>query len=158
MSFHDGMTLAEARNELRELVMEAGHKCPCCTQLAKVYRRKIHATMARSLILMWRAAGTDWVHVPTVAGDACEAGKLRYWGLVEEEKATRPDGGRTGWWRVTDKGAAWIGDRTRVPKYAHIYDGRCLRVAGDPISITDALGDRFDYGELMGAVPQGVAA
>ena len=40
----DGMTLGEARDWLRERI-EDGEECPCCRQFAKVYRRRLYATM-----------------------------------------------------------------------------------------------------------------
>lgn len=151
VDFTDTMPLGEARDLLRELATEKGAKCPCCRQLAKVYRRPIHSTIARSLIKMWRAAGTDWQHIPTtIGGQSREEGKLRYWGLVEEQRQPRTDGGRSGWWRVTEKGEAWVRGHATVPKYAHIYDGRCLKLDGPEVTIEDALGEKFSYAELMG--------
>lgn len=149
------MTLAEARAELRELV-DDGHACPCCTQFAKVYRRKIHATMARQLVYFYRRAGTDWFDLPQLSGEVTgtrawggDAAKLRYWALLVEADIERDDGGRAGWWRLTSDGVLFVCDELRVPKYARIYDGRCLGLIGEPIGIRDALGDRFDYRELM---------
>ena len=151
--FYELMTLHEARNRLRELV-DDGCSCPCCTQFAKVYKRKVNSSMAVGLIAMYRAFGTEYGYVQDLrrqrgATDNREESKLRYWGLAEEENIVRPDGGRAGYWRVTDKGAAWALDQIRIPKYARIYDGRCLGLLGEPVSIIDALGDRFDYRELM---------
>lgn len=142
-------SLGAAKQWLRERV-EDGEKCPCCGQLAKVYKRKINSGMARSLIAMYQAGGTNWVHLPTQVGSRSrEEGKLRYWGLVEEELERRPDGGRQGYWRVTELGELFIQGKTRVYKYARIYDGRCLGLQGDLVGIKDALGDKFDYAELM---------
>jgi hypothetical protein len=150
LAFHDEMTLDEARELLRKLAVKGGHPCPVCTQLAKVYKRTINAGMARSMIVMWKVAGTDFQHVPTtVGGKSREEGKLRYWGLVEEELATRADGGRAGYWRLTDLGADFVHGRVRVPKYARVYDERCLNLTGPPVSIKDALGKKFNYAELM---------
>jgi hypothetical protein len=158
--FHDSMTLAEGRAILRELVND-GHKCPVCTQLAKVYRRKINSGMARSLIEMYRVgregdvAGVQgWVHVPTQIGARSrEEGKLAYWGLVEEEaEIKREDGGRAGYWRVTARGAQFVRNLIQVPKYARVYDGRCLGLTGPDVSIHDALGTKFNYDELMAGI------
>jgi len=157
--FRDEMTLGEARSLLRTLVDE-GERCPCCTQLAKVYKRKIHSTMARELIHFWRRAGIDWFDLPVLAGEISgkrraytgDSAKLRYWGLLQENDTRREDGGRAGWWRVTDKGAAFVRDALLVPKYARIYDGRCLGLDGDPVSIRDSLGDKFRYDDLMAGV------
>lgn len=153
-AFSDDMTLAEARDLLRTLV-DDGHDCPVCTQLAKVYRRKINSGMARSLIEMYRVGGPalDWVHVPTQIGARSrEEGKLAYWGLVEEEHQERDDGGRAGYWRVTTKGVQFVSAQIKVPKYARVYDGRCLSLTGDEVTIREALGSKFNYDELMAGV------
>jgi hypothetical protein len=151
--FTDTMSLDAARELLRALVDE-GHRCPCCTQFAKVYKRKINSTMARDLIALYRQAGRDWAYLPDVrkrSGSRSnrEESKLRYWSLIQEEPAVRPDGGRSGWWRVTQFGEAFVLGRLTVPKYARIYDDRLLGHLGEEVSIMDALGDRFDYRELM---------
>ena len=149
--FTDDMTLAQARDQLRDLV-DRGCQCPCCTQYAKVYRRKINSGMARSLIRMWRLAGTDWINVPTSIGARSrEEGKLAYWQLVEESTDVRDDGGRAGWWRVTERGAQFVTNQLKVPKYARVYDGRCLGLRGELVTIRRCLSSRFDYDELMSA-------
>jgi hypothetical protein len=153
--FHDEMPLGEARTCLRGLV-EEGHTCPLCQQLAKVYRRTLNAGMARALVVFYRQAGTDWAHKPTLLDGLGAAARdeslLRFWGLFEEESAVREDGGRASVWRVTPQGEAWVKCETTVPKYVRVYAGRCLGLEGDPITVRDALGNRFDYGELMRGV------
>lgn len=145
------LTLGEARQWLRDRSNE-GARCPCCTQFAKVYRRKINSGMARSLIEMYRIAGTGWVHVPTQIGARSrEEGKLAYWSLVMESAEPRDDGGRAGWWSVTPLGREFVLGQRRQPKYALVFDGRCLTHDwSETVSIHDALGDKFDYDELMG--------
>lgn len=144
-------SLIVAQDWTRERVDE-GVRCPCCGQFAKVYRRKIHRTIARSLVAMYaefRRTGNPWVHVATTIGPACEVGKARYWGLVVEETTLRPDGGRSGWWQLTDEGIAFVHGMHTVPKYARIYDGRCLGLSGQLVSIRDCLPVGFDLGALM---------
>lgn len=152
--FNDSMTLKEVRDRLRELA-EEGHRCPCCTQMAKIYRRKIHASMAVALIRLYRLVGVgEWVEIAkhlTINQNA-DAPKLRYWGLIEEEARLRPDGGRAGWWRITPAGEEWVMGRSAVPKYARIFDTRCLGMVGEHVGIKDALGTNFDYGDLMAGV------
>lgn len=150
----DELTVAEARELLRPLAQDGGHHCPLCRQLAKVYRRKIHTTMARALIRAYRHNGRAMAYLPDTLThrENADWAKLVYWGLIEAEVDVRGDGSvRTGKWRVTDAGEHWIWRETWVPKYADIYDGRLLRLVGEPVSIIDALGARFDYGELMAA-------
>lgn len=149
----DASTLREARDWLR-VRAEDGERCPCCTQYTKVYKRKINSSMAADLIAMYRAYATEWGYLPTLRRRASRKGnreesKLRYWGLVEEEIERRPDGGRSGWWRVTEDGARFVRMEVTLPKYARIFDGRCLGLTGPPVSIRDCLGDAFNYDELM---------
>jgi hypothetical protein len=110
--------------------------------------------MARGLILMHRASpDTDaWLYLPDVLRDKSFADtvKCAHWELIEEDDGERDDGStRSGWWRVTPLGRLFILGEIKVPKYARIYDGRLLGFIGDPVSIQDALGARFDYGALM---------
>lgn len=144
------VTLDEAREWLRDRVND-GVACPCCTQFAKVYVRAVTSTSAWSLIRLYRAAGLDFAHWPSVIGrKQADEAKLVYWGLVEEKLKTRDDGGRAGWWRVTAHGERWIWGDITIPKYARIYDGRCLGLHGDQVTINDALGEKFRLDELMG--------
>lgn len=151
MSYTGETTLIEAASWLAEQLKKDGATCPCCTQLAKVYRRKINSNMARTLILGYQAAGLGWFHAPTTVADRGELAKLRFWGLVEEEKALRPDGGRAGWWRVTSKGRDFILGHIELPAHVLIYNGQALRLdeSGGRIGIRAALGDKFSYRELM---------
>lgn len=131
---------------------EEGAACPLCQQHVKIYKRKLNSGMARSLIMMYRAGGLDYVHLPTTIGSRSrEEGKLRYWGLVEEEIARRPDGGRAGYWRVTRVGELFVKGETTVYSHARVYNGRCMGLFGEQVSIKDALGAKFSYDELMGS-------
>jgi hypothetical protein len=153
--FTDSMTLGEARDELRPLVMGPGAVCPCCKRFAKRYKRSINASMARGLIKLYRAgAADDYVHVPEVlptlwGGDAA---KLRYWGLITEHPTRRDDGGRAGYWRITPLGVDYLHGTASVPKYVWVYGRRCLGIAPGPRAyIADALGEPFNLAELMAA-------
>lgn len=157
--FPDEMTLAEARDVLDGL-MELGHECPTCKQHAAVYRRNLHSGIARALILLYREAGTSWVHKPTVLKGVGSAARdesiARYWGLIEEERRDRMREGRAGYWRVTERGGKFVLGELRVPRHAVIYNNRCLRLEGKDVSIFDCLGNRFSYSDLMR--PAAVAA
>jgi hypothetical protein len=144
------MSLGEARDQLRTMV-EHGHECPCCHQLAKVYKRRINAGMAWGLIRMYRVSAHDWVHVPDLNLPGGDMVKLRYWGLIENPPGERRDDGspRSGKWRFTELGRQWVRGKATVPERARIYDEECLRLFGRQISIHDALGTKFDYRELM---------
>lgn len=129
--------------------LDDGVKCPCCGQFAKVYKRKINSKMTRSLITMWNAgADTIYVHTPSLTNDH-EVAQLSWWGLIEEEKTRRPDGGRSGYWKITDVGVGFITNRGLVPEFAHIYNGEVLGFSGDPVGINKCLGVKFDLADLM---------
>lgn len=146
-------TLDEARAWLREQLQDKGAICPCCSQMAKVYKRKLNANMAHSLLIGYQAAKLGWFHAPSVVKDRGEMAKLRYWGLVEEEQALRLDGGRAGFWRLTHKGELFALGLLWVPAHALIYDGRLLRLdeSNGKVNIHEALGIKFNYSELMAA-------
>lgn len=147
--FPDDLMLADARAALDRRIRD-GHRCPCCSQLAKAYRRNLHSGIARILILLYRHAGTRWAHKPTITKKfgvgARDESIARYWGLLEEDETD----GRGGYWRITDKGARFVCGQITIQKYAVIYDAQCVNLEGPAVSITDCLGSLFDYDELMG--------
>lgn len=153
MNLDGDTTLAQAQAALNE-VIEKGENCPCCGQFAKVYTRRIHANMARALILFYRQHGLGWGdRYESLPDDRLSAdfAKMRYWGLIEEDEQRREDGTHSGRWRVTEIGEGWILGRYTVHKYARIYDSLYLGLTGKQVTIQDALGKRFRLDELMAA-------
>lgn len=140
-------SLSEAREYVREH-RDEGVKCPCCGQLAKIYRRNINAGMAKSLIVMYRNPG--WIHVPTIVGSRSrEEGKLAYWDLAQEETTVREDGGRAGYWRITTLGVQYACNEIGLPKYAMVYNGKVLELTGPATWIEESFKSPFHYRELM---------
>jgi len=135
-------------------MLEKGTQCPCCAQWAQAYRRKVNAQMASTLIYAHRAYGRDFGQLQDVRRGIKnrEESKLRYWGLLVEEPERRPDGGKSGWWAITDLGEQFVLLRTTIPKYALVYNNRCLKLYGEPVSIIDALGTNFNYRDLMDGI------
>lgn len=147
----DDMSVAEARALLRDQAKGKGADCPVCRRFTKVYKRSIHTAMARGLITIWNTVRRTPFHMPTVLGiNGGDTAKLTYWGLLYDEGEQREDGGRAGWWHVTDQGAAFAVGQLAVPKYALVYHSRCLGLDGPAVTIRDCLGDRFDLDELLG--------
>lgn len=133
---------------------DEGVSCPCCGQFAKVYRRTIHASMARDLIRAYRSNGAKPFHVRATLGhDGGDFAKLAYWGLIADEPGLRDDGStRVGWWHLTSLGIEWVCGHAYVRKYAHVYNGGLLYLAGESIGVRDALGKHFSYNDLMAGV------
>lgn len=146
------ITLDETRHYLREN-RDEGVDCPACTQFVKVYRRKVSGATARTLIAMHLHGGDPhgWINLTELLHryQADEA-KARYWGLIEQQVGERGDGSpRTGWWRLTDAGELFVLGHTVIQKYALIFNGNCLGFDGPNVHITDTLGTRFNYADLM---------
>lgn len=147
----DDLSLAQARQVmLSQRDDPGGTFCPCCTQHVQLYRRKLHSGMVASLISMYRSGGLLPVHTPTVLGKKqADEAKMRWWGLIEECDVTRDDGGRAGWWRVTQLGEQFVLGRSRVPSHALVYLNDCEGFDGELVDVRQALGERFRYDDLM---------
>lgn len=153
-------TVHEAKKWLQGM-MNTGATCPCCGQYAKLYRRKITSTMAKCLVMIHRffqANKVQFIHVPnflvkfkndgSVAGG--DVAKLKHWGLLEPVVNERMDGSnRAGFYKITQLGKDWVDGNVSVPKYAYIYNQKLYKLSEEKVFIKDALGDRFDYRELM---------
>lgn len=130
--------------------------CPCCEGLAQRYKRSIGATMAVLLIRTYQAG--DWIHIQSrTDARGGDYAKLRYWGLVEARGDRKEDGNWSGYWRITELGAAFVERRVKVFKYIYLYQGVYRGYDPDPratITIDQALGRRFRYDELMAASAQ----
>ena len=135
-----------------------GIHCGACEQLAKVYSRKVTSAHARVLISLVRrfAIEAKWYSTNERWMQTCKhVAALSYWNLIEEKPKDLTDekqqaGGKTsGFWRPTSEGIAYVHMRIRLPRYAMVYNAQVLEFQGEQVSISDSLGDRFDYEELM---------
>ena len=151
------MSLAEARAYVRA-GLDVGVTCPCCRRFAKRYARKLNSGMARALISLatckpnkegWRSI-RDVVRRLRVSP---EMSKLRWWGLVEDKPHIAGAKRASGLWRLTDKGAEFLHGRSRVQSHAVVSNNELERLEGEPVAIWDALGEKFNYLELMAGVP-----
>jgi hypothetical protein len=139
-----------------------GAHCPHCRQYVKAYFRLVTSDMARILIGLYRchkAAPGEWVHVQREFGaKGGDYAKLRWWELIEQKPGLREDtSSRNGWWRIADPGIWWVDGRMRLPRYAVTYNNEMIRLSDHtasgrltaPVSIRDALGEKFDFETLM---------
>lgn len=143
-------SVGQARRWLKARLRE-GTSCPVCDQHAQTYRRKITRPMVNAMVAMARAGAlSGWKHMPSVVGaHRGDEAKLAYWGLLEEERTLRPDGGRAGYWRITDKGHEFLKGNVSVPKYALVYNGDCAGFEGELVTAEECLGHEFDLAELL---------
>lgn len=136
-----------------------GVECPCCGQFAKVYRRKLNSAMAQALAAFYERMGAsdEYVHVPSTTDMSRLGGdwaKLAHWGLIEEKPSDRDDGSKhAGWWRITELGRRFVRDEVRIPSHALLFNQQLLGMdESSTIGIRQALGDKFDYAELMARI------
>jgi len=147
--------LETEKHRVMEEARDKGCDCPVCGQFVKVYKRKINSFMARQLIHMHKNYGNgQWVHARNLVLGSTSCGdlsKLSYWGLIQKQPHNEGDDGKktSGFWRITDKGNEFAAGRGYVEAYAMVYNGRCLELTGEPVTIQQCLGDKFDYMELM---------
>jgi hypothetical protein len=154
-------SLDAARNWVMEERWRDGVTCPCCDQLAKVYRRPLNYGMAHCLFLMYdyfNQPGHErcWLHLPSylngrgVVARGGDPTKTRYWGLIVGSGDVREDDSpRVGHWRITEKGVAFVEQRITVPSHALVYNDQCLGFSEEQVLISKCLGKRFDYAKLM---------
>lgn len=157
-------TIEEAKQFLREN-FEDGCHCPCCGQNVKLYRRSINAGLALFLIQfnkVWECKTGDerleGVHVSEIIGtnmvingkNCSHYSTLMHWGLIQRVFKSDHEKVRTsGYWRLTDEGAAFVQNKLRVPKYVMTFDGTVESCSDNVLSIEECLGKDFDYRELI---------
>ena len=120
--------------------------------------------IARWLIAFARASGGDktaWVHVreparimgaETAAARSGDYAKARFWGLIEQRvKRTKTDNS-AGLWRLTKSGWDFVARKTQVREKVIVYANKPIEFIGAAIDIKAALGNEFNYDEIMGHV------
>jgi len=147
-------TLKELRDNWSVVIEKEGGYCPCCDRWGKIYRRGLNASMARALLwLVHTAPRSDgWVHVPSNAPAwmlrTQQLPTLQLWGLVEGAPSTTKLAS-SGLWKPTDTGIAFAMNHVTVKKYVYVYNNTVMDSEGDDIRITDALGQKYNYREIM---------
>ncbi len=132
-----------------------GVRCPCCDRLVKDYRRKIHWDAAAALVTAYRKYGLRPFHGKEFNRLGGDWARLRHWGLLHEPSdEPRPDGRRSGWWRVTEHGRDFVQRYAVVPTYILLSDNELVGFDGPDIDIDQALTHRFDLRELLRPVPR----
>lgn len=146
-------TLEEAKQYLRDN-WEKGADCPCCTQRVQLYKHKLPASSVFALIRLYKL-GEGYHHVRDFA-EGLEGvrrssmfAELRYWGVVEDKANEDPTKRKSGLWKITEKGKDFVEEKIKLPSYVRLFDGNAYGVVGDEISVREALGNKFNYEEMM---------
>ena len=146
-------TIKEAKQHLRANFKHKGTNCPCCGQFVKLYKRKLGSVMARTLIQLYKM-DKEFNHVREIVKGISETGtndfsKLAYWGLIDEMSNDSLAKRTSGFWRITPKGRQFVERKITVNQYALIYNRLCEGFSVETINISEALGKKFNYNELM---------
>jgi len=156
-------TIADVKRKVKDR-LETGDafSCPACGQTCKIYKRKLNAMQAHFLVWLVQRYEQlrDWIDVPKeyphkIGG---EYGKLRHWSLAELHPNDDDTKRTSGLWRPTALAVDFVYDRITVPKYVYLYNNEIHSISPDRIGIREALGDKFDYAEIMQPYNQGERA
>lgn len=135
--------------------VEEGSACPCCGQLAKIYKRKLNANMVRFLLdlVRFHGEGRLWVHYGDCTFKGRDYSYISHWGLARTVEARSTDVGRTsGMWQPTDKGIRFAKGKIQVPSHAILYNNIVVGWSASSTGVVAALGTHFNYDELMGGI------
>jgi len=149
--------------------LEDGTDCPCCTRHAKRQYRPLGCGPARWLIeIVYLSDDGQAVHTGEIikalkgnnvsGSDATSV--LPLYGMIEPAPDPKeglnpppPSKARTkrtsGFWKPTKLGRAFALNKIKVPAKVVTCLGVPESFEGDPVSIHDALGKKFDYAEIM---------
>ena len=148
--FDDTLGLERERLEA-ERTSPGGTTCRACDgRVIEYAKRRISSSMARGLISAYRRFGRDWFHANRELAQLQNTNfaMFTHWGLVVPKPPHEKPS--SGYWRITEAGVAFVERRRTVDKYAREYNHEVLELWGGPWSIDDALGSKWDWGELMG--------
>jgi len=143
------MEVSEARKDLLNQ-LDVGVECPCCGQFAKEYKRKLNSAMALYLIRLYKLT-EGYHHISEIDGAnrGGDFAKMKYYGFIEEEINEDTSKRTSGVWKITPEGRAFALNESTVTSHFRVYNGELLGFTGEQINIIEALGQHFNYEELM---------
>lgn len=151
-------TVSVAREWLKSVLGRGGF-CPTCDRIAVYKNYPMKDSMARLLIEMYRHHGMSSVDVREfyLDGELVDrnnyVSKIAQRGLVVEDLTKyRKDGGKGGWYKLTDAGVEWIFNRSLTPATVRSFNyyeesGHSSRM----VSIVEVMRDsaKWNYASLM---------
>jgi len=151
---HESVSLDEAIGQFNAQLGE-GVTCPCCGRFGKIYKHKLNTGMARILIdLVKMKRGDEFIDIRILKSFVPGSGDyayLRFWGLIEQAPNNLISKRSSGLWRATEKGIAFARGQIQVPSHIFVFDNQPEGFSDTLTDIQTALGERFDYRELMSA-------
>jgi len=148
----DFKTLEEAKRWLRANWDEGVH-CPACGQDVKRYKRKLSSGMATALIRLYHKSGgntLEWVHISELQPlNGGEFAQLKRWQFIDEHLNEDETKRTSGTWRMTNRGIDFVRGKIKARSHVWTYNGKTVGWSDEHITIQQALGDKFNYTELM---------
>lgn len=141
-------------NFKRKLKSGEPTECPCCGRAAQMYRRKIHTSVAMQLIELYKMGGShtyinSTVFIKSGSIPASDWRTAKHWDLIQRAEGQGGIKG-SGMWKLTQHGIDFVTGQASIPRFAVVFDDQVQSFEGPPITIAEALGDKFNYSELMG--------
>lgn len=145
-------TIKEAKEHLAKNYKD-GTACPCCNQYVRQYKRKLNSVMARCLIKLSKM-GPGYHHVKDIVKGISDTGtndfsKLKHWNFITEQMNADTKKKHSGMWCITTSGQEFANHKTIVAEYVMIYNGQNQGFSTSYTSISESLGKKFDYQELI---------
>jgi len=150
-------TLKEAKQHLRAN-FEKGVKCPCCGQFVKQYKRKLNSGMALFLIGLYKLTANEEsmffsnkliMEKMSLTVTSLDYSVMKHFGLITPRVA---ENGKkdSGVWMITQVGLRFVTQKGyTIPKHVFLYNNKRQGTSDEKITIQEALGEKFDYDELM---------
>jgi hypothetical protein len=144
-------TISEAKEFLRA-GYDKGVTCPCCGQLAKLYKRKINSGMALFLIGLYRLnqknPGAEFSNKSVMSEmnintSSLDYSVLKHFNVVQGSVANKGD------WSITPFGIAFVEGSATLPEKVLIYNNKKQGYDGDRVTIQQALTSKFNLTELL---------
>ena len=125
--------------------------CETCGRPIELYKRPLHAEMARflvRLVRLWRREQRPYTarEVLGITNKAStDASFLTHWGLVTKD-SQKPS---SGYYSPTPAGIDFVDGKVSVPSHVHLLLKLRCGFAETRTTIQQALETRFDYAKLM---------
>lgn len=151
----ESITVIEAQDLIRALMDGRGSVCPCCGRLVRFSSIPLGTGKARTMIRMFKRhqrLGVQWIHmihdVNNFGLPSRDYGSCAYWGLTERMEGGKDDGNPdSGFWRLTNKGRAFVMGLVRCPYRAVVWNTRLIAMSEEDTDIHKSLGKKFIYAE-----------
>jgi len=150
-------TIEEGELFIRDNI-EKGCICPVCKGTAKLYKRKINSGMTLFLIGLYKLrirTGKRYHQNKNIMSEmdlntsSLDYSVLKHFGLIKDQENEDTEKRKSGFWCITKKGAAFVLNEIKIPSHVHLYNNVLVGFSETTINITEALGNKFNYKELL---------